>query len=172
MTDLEKTLNEMAEGARRLAAMDPQDEAVQRTVEGLKSNAEMLRDEMKGEPKGSWGEHSMQQDADFIGEQIGRLKSAALTPARNYSRIVKIVEGLQGLHTASLRPQNAAVRPRVAELVRKVAGIFSKVDTVEDLDKPLEQIEKAVHALYGPDQSRNDAYFFDRRGKGHHGEKD
>lgn len=172
MSTLENNLTKMAETAARLAAMDPQDEAVSRTVEGLQENAKMLKDEMRQEPKGSWGEHSMQQDIDFIGEQISRLKAASVTPARNYTRIVSIVDGLQAAHVASQRPQNAPIRPRIAEIVRKVAGVFSKVDTVEDLDKPLEEIERAVHKLYGPSQSRNDAYFFDRKGKGHHSEKD
>ena len=93
----------------------------------------------------SWGEESMKDDVEFIGKQVQRLKAAAAVPARNYSRIVSICDGLREVAVAARRPENAAVRPKLAGIVKRVAGIFSEVDTVDDLD-------------------------FERRGKGHHGE--
>lgn len=169
---IEAAIKNIAEGASRLASMDPQDEAVKRTIEGLQENAAMIGEEKKDKPSSSWGDHSLDQDAAFIAEQIKCLKAAALQPARNYTRIISIVEGLERAIVACQRPENAPLLPRIAAATRQVAGVFKKVDTVDDLEKPLEAIEKAVHALYGPDQSRNDAYFFDRKGKGHHGEKE
>ncbi len=171
MDRTEAAIRNISEAASRLASMDPQDEAVKRTIEGLQENSSVLAEQKRDEPKGSWGEHSMDQDMDFISEQIKCLKAAAVSPARNYTRIVSIVEGLERACVACRSPENAALLPRIAEATRKVAGVFKQVDTVEDLEKPLEAIEKAVHALYGPDQSRNDSYFFDRKGKGHHSEK-
>jgi seryl-tRNA synthetase len=164
-------LKKIAETASRLASMDPQDEAVQRTIEGLQKNADMLHEQIREEPKGSWGENSMKNDAEFISEQIKCLKAAAVNPARNYMKIVSIIEGLERAAVACQRPENTAMLPRIAEVTRRVAGIFKKVDTVEDLERPLTEIEAAVAKLYGPDQSRNDSYFFDRKGKGHHNEK-
>ncbi|KKL50105.1 hypothetical protein LCGC14_2308870, partial [marine sediment metagenome] len=87
-------------------------------------------------------------------------------------RILAITDRLRDVWTTASKPHNAAVRPRVARLVQQVAGVFAEVDTVKDLDKPLEQIEKAIHGLYGPDQSANSAFYFGRRGKGHHDKPD
>lgn len=103
-----------------------------------------------------------------VAEQVEKLHAAALVPERNYRRIAAITNQLRGLAKVASLPQNAAIRPRIQEIVRKTAGIFSQIDTVEDLDKPLEQIEKAVHKLYG-DQSSNSTYNFEARGKGNHG---
>ena len=103
-------------------------------------------------------------------DAVGRLYQAAGTTMRNYEKILGILEGLHSVIKVAAKPQNVAVRPRVASLVEKTAGVFALCDTVQDLDRPLADIEKAVHALYG-DQSKNSTFYFDRRGKGHHDEK-
>lgn len=169
MSHVETALRNAVAASRRLAESDPQDEAVQKTVENLQAQVGLLNELARSDR--SWGEDSMKDDVDFIGKQVQRLKAAAAVPARNYARIVSICDGLREVAVAARRPENAAVRPKLATVVKRVAGIFSEVDTVDDLDKPLEQIEKAVHALYGPSQSLNEAYYFERRNKGHHGEK-
>lgn len=106
-------------------------------------------------------------DLDFVYRQIKKLHQAAEIPTKNYGRILAISASLGRAVQIARRPQNAAIRPKLASLVAKVAGLFAEVDTVEDLDKPLEQIEKAVHALYG-DQNDPHTYNFVERGKGHH----
>jgi len=154
---------------KRLAETDPQSEAVARTVQVLEAEAKLLGGEVEKPAgfKGSFGEHSNHQDTDFLKDQIKKLHSAAIVPATRYQRIIAITAGLNRALLASERPQFAALRPRVAKIVEHVAGLFAEVDTVEDLDKDLEAIEKAVHSLYG-DQSKNSTFYFDRRGKGHH----
>src|SRR5271163_2208540 len=171
--DYSEGLRTITATARRLAESDPQSEAIQRTVDELQAQVKWLGQiekptgyKNKGE-FGSFGENSMKDDISFIGEQVKKLKSAAEPAARNYTRIVSILAGLQRAVEIAKRPQYAALRPRIALIVQKTAGIFQEVDTVEDIDKPLEQIEKAVHGLYG-DQSKNSTYYFDRRNKGHH----
>lgn len=153
--------------AKKLAQMDPQDEAVAATVAELEDVCTQLGEQQREAQKGSFGQQSMKDDMVAIGEQIDKLHAAALVPASNYARIVSILGGLKRAAMASARPQNAEIRPRVADAVRKVAGIFAEVDTVQDLNKPLEAIEKAVHSLYG-DQSKNSTFYLERRGKGHH----
>jgi len=143
----------------RLATLDPTDERVARFVEGLKNHVSGLS------TQGS----SSVESLDFLKSQISKLQMAAEIPANNYMRVVEIFKGLSRAAQACERPQYAALRPRIAAIVEKVAGVFSEVDTVQDLDKPLAQIEKAVHGLYG-DQSKNATYFFQRRNKGHHSE--
>lgn len=175
--DYAEGLRQLQATARRLAESDPQSEAVQRTVDELQKQVKWLGQiekptgyKNKGE-FGNFGDNSLKNDISFIGEQVRKLKSAAIVPARNYARIVSILTGLERATEIAKRPQYAAVRPRIATIVEKVAGVFECVDTVADLDKPLEQIEKAVHGLYG-DQSKNSTYYFDRRGKGHHEKND
>jgi len=170
--DLKTATRNIVALSRRLAESDPQDEAVARTVKELQEQVQWMNQiEKPGGFKGSFGENSYKNDISFIGEQVKKLHSAAVVPARNYQRMVAILAGLGRAVQVASRPQNAELRPRVAECVRQVAGIFSKIDTTEELDKPLEAIEKAVHGLYG-DQSKNGTYYFDRRGKGHHDEKE
>jgi hypothetical protein len=151
--------------SRHLAEMDPQDEAVGRVVEYLQKQTALLAEQARGDS--GWGEKSMKDDIDFINAQIRKLKSAAMIPANNYRRIIRIIDGLDKAHKLASRPQNVNIRPRIIELFRKTAGVFAEVDTVQDLNKPLEQIEKAVHALYG-DQSKNETFYLGRRGKGFH----
>lgn len=164
---MKNIISSMVEASRRLANMDPQDEAVQRTVDGLQAQSQMIAEQARTMPKDTFGQKSMQDDVEFIGQQIKKLHQAALTPAQNYRRIANICNELGRVYESAKLPQNAEIRPRLADVVRKVAGVFSEVDTVEDLDKPLEQIEKAVHQLYG-DQSQNSTFYFGRRGKGGH----
>lgn len=157
------------DSSRRLAQMDPQDEAVSNTVDVLEGEIALLGGEVEHPTgdKGSFGEESRKDSIDGLHDQIENLRSAAMLPASNYRRIVSIATGLRNAWELAKRPQNASIRPRVAALVEKVAGVFAEVDTTKDLDKPLEAIEKAVHGLYG-DQSKNSMPFFERRGKGHH----
>ena len=154
----------------RLAQMDPLDEAVAQTVQILTHEVNLLSSEKPASRQGSFDDTSAKSDLKVIGEQIKKLHSAAIVPARNYARMTSILVGLHRAHEASGRPAYAHLRPRIANIIEKVAGVFSEIDTVQDLEKPLEAIEKAVHGLYGPSQSNNDAYMFDRKGKGHHGE--
>ena len=158
---------------KRLAESDPQDEAVARTVQGLQEQIAQLTSEVDkptGE-KNSFGDSSRKQDVKFLHEQISRLKAAAMVPAANYRRIVGILGDLSRVATIAERPQNAPIRPKLAAVVAKLAGAFSEVDTVEDLDRPLSEIEKAVHSLYG-DQSSNHCYMFEARGKKNRPEPD
>jgi hypothetical protein len=147
---------------KRLAETDPHDEAVKQIVTDLQEQAKQLGEQAREDTKGSWGEKSMKDDIAFIGDQISKLKSAAEIPLKNYQRIVKILEGIETIHKLATRPQNATVRPHVAVIVKKIAGVFAEVDTTADLDKPLEQIEKAVAAVY-KDQSKHSTYYFERR---------
>ena len=164
-----ENLKKLVATTKRLAQMDPQDEAVKATAEELKSEIDLAAKEVEkpaGAP-GSFGEQSLKDDASFVADQISQLKAACERPARNYARMYNILKGLHQAAEVAKRPQYAALRPRLAQITEKVAGLFAEVDTVEDLDKPLEQIEKAVHGLYG-DQSKNSTFYLDRRGKGHH----
>lgn len=154
--------------SRRLAEMDPQDEAVGRTVDYIQKQTGLLA-ELANKDRG-WGEKSMKDDIERINSQLKKLKSAAIVPAQNYQRILRILDGLEKAHRLASRPQNVHVRPRIVDVIKRTAGVFAEVDTVQDLDKPLEAIEKAVHALYG-DQSKNDTWYFERKNKGHHSEK-
>lgn len=169
MTDHETAVRNLLATTRRLAETDPQDEAAGRVVDSLQDQVGLLRELAQKDKSSPWGSQSMKDDVDFIGDQIKKLKAAAAVPAANYRRIHSIMSALERAWTEAARPQNAAMRPKLASAVKRVAGIFAEVDTVQDLDKPLEQIEKAVHSLYG-DQSKNSTYYFDRRNKGHHGE--
>lgn len=169
-------LNNVVSASRRLADTDPEDAAISRVVNHLQEQANLLHMLMTQRPtpdtapsNRGFGKDSMDNDIEFISHQIQKLKTAAAVPMRNYQRIVSICDGLTRAATSARRPQNAAIRPKIATVVKRIAGIFAEVDTVEDLEKPLDQIEKAVHSLYG-DQSKNETYYFDRRNKGHHGE--
>ena len=167
--NMPENLKKLVAATRRLAQMDPQDEAVKATADELKVEIDLVTKDVEkpaGAP-GSFGEQSLKDDASFVADQIGKLKSAAERPARNYVRIYNILKGLHQAAEIAKRPQYAALRPRLATITEKVAGLFAEVDTVADLDKPLEAIEKAVHSLYG-DQSKNSTFYLDRRGKGHH----
>jgi hypothetical protein len=143
----------------QLVALDPTNEKVPRLVEAIHAHVNLLASE---EPPAV--------DMAALKAELDQLHQAALLPAQNYRRIANICHELTRIHHLASQPQNAAVRPQFASLITKVAGIFSEIDTVEDLDKPLEEIEKAVHKLYGPDQSKNSMPYFERRGKGHHSE--
>jgi vacuolar-type H+-ATPase subunit I/STV1 len=160
---------------KKLAQMDPQDEAVEATVKELQEVSSQLGEQMREDKNSPAGTQSMKDDMDMIGEQIDKLHAAAIRPAANYARIVSILGGLKRAVLAAKRPQNAAVRPKVAAIVEKVAGIFSEVDTVEDLDRPLQEVERAVHSLYGQrggelGQSANKVYCHGLAEKGHRSE--
>lgn len=165
MPQPESDINKIVGASRRLAEMDPHDEAVGRVVEYLSKQTGLLAQLAKADS--GWGEKSMKDDIEFIGQQIKKLKAAAATPANNYQRIIRIIDGLDKAHRLASRPQNIGMRPKIVDLFRKTAGVFAEVDTVQDLDKPLEQIEKAVHGLYG-DQNSPNTYNFEARGKGHY----
>jgi hypothetical protein len=136
---------------QKLSAMDPRDEETVSVVASLDKMATEL-------------DIPTVASMEVLKSQVQKLHSAALVPANNYQRIVAITAGLHRALVATEKPQYASLRPRISKIVERVAGIFAEVDTVQDLDKPLEQIEKAVHALYG-DQSLNSMPYFERRGK-------
>jgi hypothetical protein len=165
--DKETVVKNLLASSRRLAEMDPQDEAVARTVAEMGEHAKLLGELASKDKSSPWGAKSMKDDIDAIGDQIKRLKAAAAIPAANYRRMFDILSSMEQVWAVAARPQNASVRPKVASMMKKIAGVFAEVDTVQDLDKPLDAIEKAIHSLYG-DQSSNNTYYFDRRGKGHH----
>jgi small-conductance mechanosensitive channel len=152
---------------KKLGQLDPMDVAVEATVKELEASAAQIGEQAREAEKDSFGVKSMKDDIDRIHNQIDTLHSAAVKPLERYQRIMAILGGLKAAVKASERPQYASIRPKIAGIVQKLAGIFAEVDTVEDLDKPLEVIEKAVHSIYG-DQSSNSCYYFDRRGKGYH----
>lgn len=157
---MSEKVKELVKSVHRLAATDPESEHVEAAVNSVSDALESLE---------SVGETS---DIQAVEQSIDSMFTAASVPARNYRRMAGILQNLKGVCVAARKPQNASVRPRIAAVVQKVAGLFAEVDTAEDLDKPLSEIEKAVHALYGPNQSSNSAYYFERRGKGHHGKGD
>ena len=157
---------------KKLAQMDPQDEAVEATVKELQEVSSQLGEQMREDKNSPAGTQSMKDDMNMIGEQIDKLHSAAIKPAANYARIVAILGGLKRAVMAAQRPQNAAVRPKLASVVDKVAGIFAEIDTTDDLDRPLSEIERAVHSLYGQrggelGQSANKVYCHGLAEKGH-----
>lgn len=156
MSNITEIVDSMVAASTRLAAMDPKDEAVVKAVDGLQAQAQMVA---TGEPK------EEVPDAEFIGKQIKKLYSACMIPANNYRRLANICNELDNAFTVASRPQNADQLPRLANIIKQVAGVFAEVDTVQDLDKPLAQIEKAVHSLYG-DQSKNRTFYFPMNGKG------
>lgn len=161
-------MEHIAAAVSKIAQMDPQDEAVDATVEQLEREVSLLAEKMRDSKKGVVKE-TMKDDIALLNDQIKQLQTAAEAPARNYQRIVQILAGLARASKIAEQERHAAVRPKLAACVAKVAGIFSEVDTTADLDKHLEAVEKAVHALYG-DQSKHSTFYPERRGKGHHGE--
>lgn len=134
---------------KELAASDTSSPNIQDVVNTLASATDDL--------------HKLASDMDIdfktVCEQTEKLHAAAIVPAQRYRRVATITNKLRGLVKVASLPQNAAVRPQIIDIVRKTAGIFSEIDTVEDLDKPLEQIEKAVEKLYG-DQNKSSSYDF------------
>jgi hypothetical protein len=170
-------LNEVVKSVNRLAATDPASgsSALERARE-LVANVNQLKASVAQDaaPAAAPPRDVAPANSEFVVEnpsvisEIDRMRSAAVKPAEKYGRIILILDGLRHAAVMSERPQNIAVRPRIAEIVKKIAGVFADVDSVQDMDKPLEQIERAVHSLYG-NQSANSTYFFGRRGKGGHG---
>jgi hypothetical protein len=168
MSDM--TVKELSESIHRLAATELDDSKLEERVREVITKVSQLKTAVVTV---SPQRHITPAKTSFNVEnlsvigQIDEMRRAAVGPAENYGRVVSILDGLRHIALLAERPQNVAVRPRIAEIVKKVAGVFAQVDTVQDLNKPLEQIEKAVHSLYG-NQSSNSCYYFDRRGKGHH----
>ena len=168
MSDTPDSVKEILAFTRKLAEMDPKDDAVSRAVKGLESQIAILREQMKGTR--SWAKDSMSSDIEYLQEEIKRMKAAAEIPAKNWQRVISILDGLHRAATLAVRPQNSEVAPRIKEITAKVAGLFKEIDTAEDIaEKSLEEIEKAVANMYG-DQSKNSTYYkLDT--KGHHAEK-
>lgn len=156
---MSEKVKELIKSVHRLAATDPESDNVEGAVDAVSDALTGL---------GAVGETP---DIRAVEQQIDSMFSAASVPAHNYKRMAEILRNLKGVCVAARKPQNAPVRPRIAAIVSKVAGLFAEVDTAEDLDKPLSEIERAVHSLYG-DQSKNSTYYFNRRGKGGHGKGD
>jgi hypothetical protein len=168
----ENLIQKLAESVNRLAATNPTNPVVGNRVNEVFALAKQMRTAL--EPVDDRSVAPAQSEfvvdnppVDAVVEQIDQMRASAVRPATNYGRMVAILDGLRHAALLAQRPQNAAMRPHISAIVNKVAGVFKDVDTVQDLDKPLEQIEKAVHSLYG-DQSKNSTYYFGRRGKGGH----
>ena len=168
----EAIVSDLVASSRRLAEMTPEsshDDAVKRTVDGMKNQVDILREQMGEAQKGSFVKDSMKDDIGTLKDQMKILNSAAERPARNYQRIISIIAGIDRLLDASSRPENASLRPQVISVATKVAGIFAEVDTADDLDKPLEAIERAVHKLYNNGKMNDPkTYNFSQSGRGHH----
>lgn len=173
-------LQELVNSVNRLAASTPGSPEIEKRVHDVYSQAKQIRSALGPEiqiPERPMAPtQSETQICDHVCDQnegasvvdaIDQMRSMAAGPAAKYGRMISILDGIRHAAVLAERPQNAAVRPRIALIVKKLAGVFKDIDTVQDLDKPLEQIEKAVHSLYG-NQSKNDTYMFERRGKGHH----
>lgn len=106
---------------------------------------------------------------DELRAQIARLHKAAVTPAKNYSRIISIASGLD---RAAVMARNSGpdMQRQIASLIQKVAGIFAECDTADELaSHSLAEIEAAVHRLYN-NGKQNDPHTYDfvQRGAGHH----
>jgi hypothetical protein len=152
---------------RRLASADPMDPKIPQFVAALRQRISSLSPESPPVDDTSPQASPVPETFEEVQNQIASLHKATSVPARNYSRMTNILAGLNRAAALAARPQNKDARPRITRIAERVAGLFAEIDTVEDLDKPLSEIEKAVHSLYG-DQSKNDVEMFDRRGKGHH----
>jgi hypothetical protein len=109
---------------------------------------------------------------DVLMAQVEKLHTAAVVPASNYSKVASITNGIAQAIELSRRPQYASVRPRIANIVQRLAGIFSECDLAEDMSAhTLEEIEQAVHKLYSNGAlNKPNTYYFQARGKGHHGQ--
>lgn len=173
---MQNTRNLVA-SVRKIAEADPQSSGVSALVEGLEAQLDALETQVEAisdlapaaeeapaaeapeAPEGST------ETASTVFGQLALLRSAAEAPLKNYQRIIALCSSLERVANIASRPQYAAARPHVASCVQKLAGIFSKVDTVEDLDKPLAQIESAIHSLY---KNPNDpsTYNFSAKNKG------
>lgn len=167
---MNSAIESLRERVASLVALEPSDKSVVPHLAALVENIQAVEKSLT-EKTASAPEVQSQASLDMVkaADAVGRLYQAAGTTKQNYERIMGILEGLHGAIKVAAKPQNVEVRPRIASLVEKTAGVFALCDTVQDLDRPLADIEKAVHSLYG-DQSKNSTYYFDRRGKGHHDE--
>lgn len=167
-------LNQVIKSVNRLAATDPSSPSVEERARELLASVGQFKTALEPTPAPAPEREVAPARSEFVVDnpsildEIDQMRSAAAKPAERYGRVIAILDGLRHAAVLAGRPQNAAVRPQIAVIVKKVAGVFAEVDTVQDLDKPLEQIERAVHGLYG-NQSSNSCYYFDRRGKGGHG---
>lgn len=151
-------LQNVVASTKKLMAIEPDDSDVQSIVAAIATDSEQIATVVNAPAPPAF---------DLVSEQIEKLHAAAVIPAQNYRRIATITHNLKGLVKLASLPQNAGVRDQIRDIVGKVAGIFAEVDTVDDLDKPLETIEKAVEKLYG-DQNAPKTYNFEQSGKGHH----
>lgn len=149
-----------------LASTDPTDLKVAALVQDIDAKATQMIEFAAATA-------ASRKDDDFtvVASSVESLHNSVLIPCSNYRRIATITSKLRGLVKLAGLPQNASLRPQIQEIVKKTAGVFAEVDTVDDLNKPLEQIEKAVHKLYG-DQNSSKTYNFEERGKGFHGKGD
>lgn len=147
-------MRNLISAVKNLTSLDVEDPRVASAVEALASTVNP-----------SYG-----VDLDFIQSQVSRLHSAAVIPAKNYERMRNITAGLHQVVQMAKSPENEALRPRIAKIVERVAGAFALIDTVQDLDRPLSEIEAAVHRLYSNGkQNAPSTYNFEARHKGGHG---
>ncbi len=159
-------MKDLVQSIRRLASVDVNSDS--QVTEAVDSVFKSVKNASAGSSNNS-PKQSVDADNSLIAK-IDRFASAIKTPADNYRRMEKIVAGVRRLAMISERSGNSDLKEKTSRILVKLAGVFKEVDTVSDLDRPLEEIEKAVHSLYG-DQSKNSTYYFERRGKGHSGEK-
>lgn len=181
-----QNVRNLVASVKKIAEADPQSAGVSALVEGLEAQLDALETQVEAlgdmapaaeapeseeasetpeAPAEEPAEAPSTETASTVFGQLASLRRAAEAPLKNYQRIVALCTSLERVANIASRPQYAAARPHVAACVQKLAGIFSKVDTVEDLDKPLEQIESAIHSLY---KNPNDpsTYNFSAKNKG------
>lgn len=166
---MNSAIDNLRERVASLVALEPADKSVVQHLAALVDNIIAVEKSVTDPVASPEVKTPVASDMVKAADAVGRLYQAAGTTKQNYERIMGILEGLHGAIKVAAKPQNVEVRPRISSLVEKTAGVFALCDTVQDLDRPLAEIEKAVHSLYG-DQSKNSTYYFDRRGKGHHDE--
>lgn len=139
----------LAAKMKRIAETDPTDAAIDALVAELEAEADLITEKAKDVPTGSFVEDSMDDDVEFIKENVKCLRSAAAVPARNYARISSVLAALDQAVEVASRPQNASSRPALSKVFRKVAALMSEADTSQDLSEPLGRVEAAIRALYG-----------------------
>lgn len=153
---------------QKLSEIDLQDESIFKIASELDSMLDSVSTETVVETTSTPAVPivASKDDLPTMKAHIEELYQAALLPMRNYQRIASILEGMKKVIALAERPQNAEIRPRISAIIPKIAGAFSAVDTIEDLDRPLSEIESAVHKLYG-NQRKNSDFYPHRNGKGH-----
>ena len=153
---MEKSLQTVIENVHRLAATDPNGGGVEDNVQSLFNSVNTLsEDDPIIDPVGN-----------SLIEQVDLMRSLMSSAIAKHQKVMEILNGVREAVELLELPANEPMRPRVASVVQKIAGVFAAVDTVADLEgKSLDEIENAVHKLYG-NQALNSTFYTARRGKG------